>query len=89
MKASTTERALPRRAAGVRSQAMATLTAAPARRASQKKREIPPLENGDRLTSIEFLRRYEAMPHIKKAELIEGIVYMGSPVRADARRPAA
>ncbi len=33
-----------------------------------------PLENGDRLTAPEFLRRYEAMPHVKKAELIEGIV---------------
>ena len=42
---------------------------------------LPPLENGDRLTAREFLRRYEAMPHLKKAELIEGIVYMGSPVR--------
>ena len=39
-----------------------------------------PLENGDRLTSKEFLRRYEAMPSVKKAELVEGIVYMGSPV---------
>uniref|UniRef100_UPI0011777ED1 Uma2 family endonuclease n=1 Tax=Candidatus Entotheonella palauensis TaxID=93172 RepID=UPI0011777ED1 len=29
----------------------------------------------------EFERRYEAMPHLKKAELIEGIVYMPSPVR--------
>ncbi|MBW4512491.1 MAG: Uma2 family endonuclease [Scytonematopsis contorta HA4267-MV1] len=42
---------------------------------------IPPLENGDRLTRHEFERRYTAMPHIKKAELIEGIVYMSSPVR--------
>ena len=41
---------------------------------------IPPLENGDRLTRAEFERRYDAMPHLKKAELIEGIVYMGSPV---------
>lgn len=41
----------------------------------------PPLENGDRLTRIEFERRYEAMPHVKKAELIEGVVYMPSPVR--------
>lgn len=40
-----------------------------------------PLENGERLTAGEFLRRYEAMPHIKKAELIEGVVFMGSPVR--------
>ncbi len=43
--------------------------------------EIPPLEPGDRLTRDEFERRYQAMPHLKKAELIEGIVYMPSPVR--------
>lgn len=42
---------------------------------------IPPLENGDFLTREEFERRYDAMPHLKKAELIEGIVYMASPVR--------
>ena len=36
----------------------------------------PPLEPGDRLTAREFERRYEAMPHIKRAELIEGVVYM-------------
>jgi Uma2 family endonuclease len=42
---------------------------------------VPPLENGDRLTRDEFERRYAAMPHLKKAELIEGIVYMPSPVR--------
>jgi Uma2 family endonuclease len=42
---------------------------------------VPPLENGDRLTRAEFERRYEAMPDLKKAELIEGEVYVGSPVR--------
>jgi Uma2 family endonuclease len=42
--------------------------------------EIYPLENGDRLTRAEFERRYDAMPELKKAELIEGVVYMGSPV---------
>ncbi len=42
---------------------------------------IPPLENGDRLTLAEFEHRYSAMPHLKKAELIEGIVYMASPLR--------
>jgi Uma2 family endonuclease len=42
---------------------------------------IPPLENGDRLTRAEFERRYEAMPELKKAELIEGVVHMPSPVR--------
>jgi Uma2 family endonuclease len=41
----------------------------------------PPLENGDRLTRVEFERRYEAMPRVKKAELIEGVVHMPSPVR--------
>lgn len=40
----------------------------------------PELQNGDRLTRAEFVRRYSAMPHVKKAELIEGEVYMGSPV---------
>jgi Uma2 family endonuclease len=43
--------------------------------------KAPPLENGDRLTRPEFERRYEAMPEVKKAELIEGVVYMPSPVR--------
>jgi Uma2 family endonuclease len=42
---------------------------------------VLPLENGDRLTRDEFERRYAAMPHIKKAELIEGVVYVASPVR--------
>ncbi len=42
---------------------------------------ILPLENGDRLTRAEFERRYDAMPELKKAELIEGEVYMPSPVR--------
>jgi Uma2 family endonuclease len=37
---------------------------------------IPPLENGDRLTRAEFKRRYSAMPEVKKAELIEGVVYI-------------
>ena len=41
--------------------------------------EIPPLEPGDRLTRDEFERRYEAMPWIKKAELIEGVVHMPPP----------
>ncbi|MEG3436034.1 Uma2 family endonuclease [Pannus brasiliensis CCIBt3594] len=41
----------------------------------------PPLENGDRLTRVEFERRYSAHPELKKAELIEGIVYIALPVR--------
>src|SRR3954447_11470950 len=43
----------------------------------------PPLENGDRLTCEEFERRYSAMPDVKKAELLRGVVYMTSPVRID------
>lgn len=42
---------------------------------------IPPLESGDRLTRTEFERRYEATPEKFKAELIEGVVYVASPVR--------
>ena len=41
------------------------------------------LEPGDHLTREEFHRRYCARPDIKKAELIEGVVYVPSPVRAD------
>jgi Uma2 family endonuclease len=41
---------------------------------------IPPLQNGDRLTAEEFERRYDAMPGLKKAELINGVVYMPPPV---------
>lgn len=40
----------------------------------------PPLNAGDRLSRAEFERRCEAHPEIKKAELIEGVVYMPSPV---------
>ena len=42
---------------------------------------IPPLVNGDRLSRPEFERRFDAMPGLKKAELIDGVVSMGSPVR--------
>lgn len=42
---------------------------------------IPPLENGDKLTRYEFERRYDAMPNLRKAELIEGVVYMAAALR--------
>ena len=42
---------------------------------------VPPLHAGDHLSRGEFERRYEAHPEIKKAELLEGIVYMPSPAR--------
>ncbi|WP_249068288.1 Uma2 family endonuclease [Argonema antarcticum] len=43
--------------------------------------KVPPLESGDRLTRPEFERRYHTMPNLKKAELIEGVVYVASPLR--------
>jgi len=43
-------------------------------------RIIPKLASGDRLTRDEFERRYTAMTHVKKAELIDGEVYMPMPV---------
>lgn len=46
-------------------------------------RPIPPLRQGDHLSADEFMRRYEAMPEVKKAELIQGVVYMPSPVSMD------
>ncbi|MEJ5249786.1 MAG: Uma2 family endonuclease [Caldilinea sp.] len=42
--------------------------------------DVPPLMAGDRLSRAEFERRYRCQPHIKKAELIEGVVYTPSPV---------
>jgi len=36
----------------------------------------PPLREGERMTSNEFLRRWEAMPDLKHAELIDGIVFI-------------
>lgn len=44
---------------------------------------VPILESGDRLTRAEFHRRYCARPDIKKSELVEGVVYVASPVRQD------
>ncbi|MDB5299166.1 MAG: hypothetical protein JWO87_829 [Phycisphaerales bacterium] len=41
---------------------------------------VPRLQPGDRLTRPEFERRFDATPGIKKAELIEGTVYMSPPV---------
>jgi Uma2 family endonuclease len=49
-------------------------------------REVEPLSAGDHLTRDEFFRRWEAMPHIKRAELIGGIVHVTSPLSADHGR---
>lgn len=37
---------------------------------------VPPLRDGDRMTAAEFWRRYEASPHVRRAELIRGVVHI-------------
>jgi Uma2 family endonuclease len=58
---------------------MATITPSPVT-AEPAEGRAPLLQNGDQLTWPEFERRYRGMPHIKKAELVEGVVYMPSPI---------
>jgi hypothetical protein len=41
---------------------------------------LPPLVEGQRLDQAEFHRLYEAMPPGTRAELIDGVVFMPSPV---------
>lgn len=55
--------------------------AASAKQSSNNSSHLLPLENGDRLTRNEFELRYAGMANIKKAELIEGVVYLASPLR--------
>ena len=43
----------------------------------------PVLVEGDHIDQPEFHRRYEAMPPGIKAELIDGVVYLPSPVGLD------
>jgi Uma2 family endonuclease len=38
------------------------------------------LHNGDRMSREEFLWRWEQLPELKKAELIDGVVYLSSPL---------
>lgn len=45
--------------------------------------QVPPLVEGQRLSRDEFLRRWEAMPNLKHAELIKGVVRMPSPLSLD------
>ncbi|BCL35522.1 Uma2 family endonuclease [Nostoc sp. MS1] len=53
----------------------------PQTQANSPQEHLPPLQSGDRLTRPEFERLYAADTHAKKAELIEGIVYVASPLR--------
>ena len=48
--------------------------------AQQPRPATPFLQTGDHLSRAEFERRYAAMPHVNRAELVEGVVYMPSPV---------
>ena len=61
--------------------AVTTVERATTAPATEDETSVPPLNNGDRLTRAEFERIYSAHPEIKKAELIEGVVYMPSPAR--------
>jgi len=51
--------------------------------ATAVERRVPPLAAGDKLTREEFMRRWEAHPEIKLAELIGGLVFIPSPVSVD------
>ncbi len=51
--------------------------------ATATKQRVPPLEFGDKLTREEFMRRWEANPEIKHAELIGGRVCMPHLVTAE------
>ncbi len=62
---------------------VATLDPTPVRAEQAKPVRRPPLQNGDRLTRVEFERRYAALPNLRKAELIEGVVQMPSPVHVE------
>ena len=59
-----------------------TAIATPPASSPVRPRPTPPLENGDRLTRDEFERRWDAMPHVTKAELIEGVVHMPAAAAA-------
>ena len=47
----------------------------------------PPLRHGDRMNREEFERRWESMPDLKFAELIEGVVYMSAALSVDHGTP--
>jgi hypothetical protein len=42
------------------------------------------LNHGDRMNAAEFEARYSAMPHVQRADLLEGVVYMPSPARNES-----
>jgi Uma2 family endonuclease len=62
---------------------VAAINATPGRTGQGTPTRQPPMQNGDRLTRAEFERRYATLPNLNKAELIEGIVQMPSPVHVE------
>ncbi len=58
---------------------MSTATLNKAKMSKPAKPAVAPLCNGDHLSRVEFERRWDAMPHLRRAELIEGIVFMPPP----------
>src|SRR5437868_5061313 len=50
-------------------------------------KSIPKLYNGDHLSRLEFERRYAASPDIRKAELVEGVVYVQAALSVDHGQP--
>lgn len=57
------------------------MTHSPVQTPAQRRPETPPtLQNGDRLTLAEFKYLYENSPRIRRAELLEGVVHVPSPV---------
>src|SRR4051812_4538044 len=47
---------------------------------TEPRTQLPPLVDGERLSRATFHERYAAMPPETRAELVGGIVYMGSPL---------
>jgi len=60
---------------------MTVLASRPQPPPSEPEPALLPLEPGDHLDRATFHARYEAMPPGIKAELIDGVVYMPSPVK--------
>jgi Uma2 family endonuclease len=58
---------------------MSTATLDKAKSSKAAKAALLPLRNGEHLSRGEFERRWDAMPRLKYAELIEGIVFMPPP----------
>ncbi|MDB5303985.1 MAG: hypothetical protein JWM97_1534, partial [Phycisphaerales bacterium] len=59
------------------------MTASPAISPPHPARTLPSLENGDHLDQPTFHARYRSMPERFRAELIGGVVYAPSPLKAD------